>query len=319
MYKVKSIYSGFEDISVKCSMYKIAPLSSFTASSQCPEVELQNSDLTELTKRHSDILEKLELIQRKLEGLKIKSDRSQVKPHQNGVPKSDDGSGCIKEGGCQEVVVKCDPEHPPWVLLPAIAAFRKEGISVMCSSSTHSSLLPSPALHSAGRPAVDPRLAALFCSNSVPGGDRSSHQLLISVIWRAGERIDKMGCRTVVAPLTSAPIRGQMNLLRYLYRLLPHSPYESLSLAETEACDALLDLCGHAMRPDHASCRKAKQQLESLASPPTSAMLCCAVWAALRQGAGDGALTQGKHVTKPLATWYNQFSAALIEEGGVSA
>ena len=51
-------------------------------------------------------------------------------------------------------------------------------------------------------------------------------------------------------------------------------------------------------------------------SPPTSAMLCCAVWAALRQGAGDGALTQGKHVTKPLAVWYNQFSAALIEEGG---
>ena len=86
---------------------------------------MQNSDLTELTKRHSDILEKLELIQRKLEGLKIKSDRSQVKPHQNGVPKSDDGSGCIKVSvGCNSIGFS-DPQYR---ILSKVRNFREENV-----------------------------------------------------------------------------------------------------------------------------------------------------------------------------------------------
>ena len=185
----------------------------------------------------------------------------------------------------------CNPAFTtPWVILPVVSDFRRQGVSVMCSNHIHSSLLgvsppPPPSMYSSllppptiiprysQYPAVDARLTELFNSKSIPEGDRCAHQLLITVIWGTSEQMARMGCSTVVKPFSGPPIRGQINLLRYLYRLMPQNPYESLPPSELALADQLLDLCDHASRtswscattrPDHTSCRDAAKEVQSI-------------------------------------------------------
>ena len=126
-------------------------------------------------------------------------------------------------GRTADIVVRCDPSHPVYSLQHVVSLMEGAGLSVHTSSHCHSSLASS--LPSA-------LVSFLPCSKV----SRSQAKARLTVIWSSVGR----ECEVMVSPLTQTVIRGEVNLLRYLARLLP-----TLLKYETEpslhCLDSLLD------------------------------------------------------------------------------
>ena len=120
----------------------------------------------------------------------------------------------------QDLVVRCSPSHAPHSLPRVVRLMEGAGLSVHTSLHCHSSL-PSP---------LPPALLN-FLPPSKTG--RGQAQVKLTLVWSEVGR----DCEVMLSPLTQTLIRGEVNLLRYLARLLP----SVLQYEEVAGLDCLLD------------------------------------------------------------------------------
>jgi len=105
-----------------------------------------------------------------------------------------------------DLVVKCPPSRPPHSLPLLLNLLSAAGVPVHTSQHTHSSC-------GGGLP---DHLSTFLKPTEVP---RSKASLRLTVIWCEEGSGD---CQLLVSPLTQLPIRGEVNLLRYIARLYPN-------------------------------------------------------------------------------------------------
>jgi hypothetical protein len=120
-----------------------------------------------------------------------------------------------------DLVVRCPPSRPPHSLPLVVDLLTSVGVPVHTSQHTHSSC--------GGK--LPETLSTFLPPTEV---SRSKANLRLTVIWCEEGSGD---CQLLVSPLTQSPIRGEVNLLRYLARLYP----TVLSYEDSSAQDEYLD------------------------------------------------------------------------------
>ena len=121
------------------------------------------------------------------------------------------------------MVVRCSPSHPAFSLPSLLHLLARAGVTVHTSTHSHSSLTAS----------LPPALLSFLPSSQV---SRSQAQVRLTLVWSQVGR----ECEVMVSPLTQTTIRGEVNLLRYLARLLPAVlRYEDLP--GLQSLDSILD------------------------------------------------------------------------------
>merc|ERR1719341_1997593 len=118
-----------------------------------------------------------------------------------------------------DLVVRSPPSRPPHSLPLLVDLLAAAGVPVHTSQHTHSSC--------GGK--VPDTLSTFLPPTEV---SRSKANLRLTVIWCEEGSGD---CQLLVSPLTQSPIRGEVNLLRYLARLYPALlSYEGPSCSEQD-------------------------------------------------------------------------------------
>jgi len=128
-------------------------------------------------------------------------------------------------GRTGDLVVHCNPSHPPYSLPALVALLQDSGLTVHTSCHAHSSV---------------PSLAAgLLSFLPATQAARATAQVRLTVIWRAVGR----DCELLVSPLTQSVIRGEANVLRYFARLFPSViPYEQQATSQDLLLDSISSL-----------------------------------------------------------------------------
>ncbi|CAL1262670.1 unnamed protein product [Larinioides sclopetarius] len=183
MYHVRPLYDFTSNIVLPTCMYKMNNLhdSKFSESSQ--EVSSKSLDLAELEKSQLKIIQKLEDLKEKV--LKLKQE-----------------FGVASEnnlGKFQDIVVKANPKSPPlsiWILYNLFA----QSTPTRLVTYKHSSLKVIPE-----------DIKQLQNSSS-----SNSCNLSLTIIWRDGDKDHEM----MIDPIHQGMIEGEVNIVRYLSRLL---------------------------------------------------------------------------------------------------
>jgi len=147
--------------------------------------------------------------------------RDQVNAYQKslGLPASTSAAPSELPSKPSDLVVRCPPSRPPHSLPLVVDLLTSAGVPVHTSQHTHSSC--------GGK--LPETLSTFLPPTEVP---RSKANLRLTVIWCEEGSGD---CQLLVSPLTQSPIRGEVNLLRYLARLYPTVlSYEGPSCSEQD-------------------------------------------------------------------------------------
>ncbi|XP_055936052.1 aminoacyl tRNA synthase complex-interacting multifunctional protein 2-like [Argiope bruennichi] len=184
MYHVRPLYDFTSNIVLPTCMYKMNNLHDSKFSTEFShEVSSKSLDLAELEKSQLNIIHKLEDLKEKV--LKLKAEFGVT---------SDNNLGKF-----QDIVVKANPKSPPlsiWVLYHLIA----QSTPTRLVTYKHSSLN-----------AIPEEIRQLQNSSS-----SESCNLSLTVIWRDGDRDHEM----MIDPIHQGMIEGEVNIVRYLSRLL---------------------------------------------------------------------------------------------------
>lgn len=150
-----------------------------------------------LEQRWNSILSKLQVLHTELQELKISSDKLE--------------NGYQKEAGKNlDFVIISDPQHPPYslvVLLKLLASRYR----IQISSHVHSSISCVPS-----------ELRSFL--NCPSNGSGTGNYINITLIWKkVGKNPSLIEC-----PISNGTIAGEVNVARYLNRLLEQKPFPAL-------------------------------------------------------------------------------------------
>jgi len=216
MYFMKPVFDLDAKVQVPDCMYTLPVIqSSNTIPGVGVGVSSSSGVLEALEARQDAILARLERLKvdvaayRSSLGLENGDCQTQVKP--------------ALVGRTQDMVVRCSPSHPAFSLPSLLHLLAGAGVTVHTSTHSHSSLTAS----------LPPALLSFLPPSQA---SRSQAQVRLTLVWSDVGR----ECEVMVSPLTQTTIRGEVNLLRYLARLLPAVlRYEDLP--GLQSLDSILD------------------------------------------------------------------------------
>uniref|UniRef100_A0A023GKW9 Putative aminoacyl trna synthetase complex-interacting multifunctional protein 2 n=1 Tax=Amblyomma triste TaxID=251400 RepID=A0A023GKW9_AMBTT len=238
MYRIKPIYEEIASVEIPTCMYRVPSMYGETCTANVPNGEVPNNTqdlVAELEQRQQQLLERLSHLKKLVENIKPSQPHKQqdsitmvsaVAAVSASAPMLADKRG----GSLVDVVVSASPDNPPWSLWPLHRLLSRQK-RVLLSCHTHSSVN--------GLPSHLSSLAA-GAENGILSGSRTSYDLALTLVWK---KVD-WDCEVMVSPLLQTAIVGEVNLIRYLGRLLSPS-YESADAASVTDVDHWLSLAHH--------------------------------------------------------------------------
>lgn len=242
MYRVTPIYEEISGVELPDCMYRVANVYGETCAANVPNggmpIDNAGDMVAELEHRQQQLLERLNHLRELVECVKAKPPSkeaspgeavSSVKP-QAAVPTRVAMPVGKRSGSLVDIVVSASPDHPPWSLWP-LRRLLSQHMRVLFACHTHSSVgaLPAELSFLAAGPDSGPSAES-----------RMSHDLALTLVWK---QVDQ-NCEVMVSPVLQAAIVGEVNLIRYLGRLLNPS-YESGDAATATEVDHWLSLAHH--------------------------------------------------------------------------
>ncbi|KAI8796982.1 aminoacyl tRNA synthase complex-interacting multifunctional protein 2 [Biomphalaria glabrata] len=265
MYNMKSYYSSTEDSTA-------------------------NTPIANLEKRHDDVLKRLEQLQSSVSKLgekyqvskatepaiqaKVLEGTRKPPPVTSQLTGSRGTSGSkpmFISGSVVDLVINVDPSKIPLSLI-ILCERLSEQYTVLKSTYSHSSVSGT----------VPDRLQNLLTSNGIKRGDS---QVVINFVWKKVA----YGPELIVDPTRQTPIQGEVNVARYLARLLNPS-WDQDDIVRATQQDELLDLAQLQILEGNTKERAAAvKSLNSLlgkktwldGESPNIADICC--WSAVQQ------------------------------------
>ncbi|XP_077490610.1 aaRS-interacting multifunctional protein 2 isoform X1 [Amblyomma americanum] len=305
MYRVKPIYKEIASVELPTCMYRVPSVYGETRAASIPNGEMPSSDtqdlVAELEQRQQQLLERLNHLRKLVENIKTSQPSKQqdsagmVSAQVTAVSTSVPTAAGKKSGSLVDIVVSASPDNPPWSLWPLRRLLSRQK-RVLLSCHTHSSVSELPS-----------NLASLAAGpeKGISAAPRTSYDLALTLVWK---QVDQ-DCEVMVSPLLQAAILGEVNLIRYLGRLLSPS-YEAADAATATEVDHWLSLAHHGLihgknKEQQAVLKALNAQLGKtsyvLGSAPGLADI--ALWSALLQtNLSSGAPSNVKMWLKALAT-----------------
>lgn len=238
MYRVKPIYEEIAAVELPDCMYRVASVYGESSAANVPngEMPMDNAGdmVAELERRQQQLLERLNHLKELVEDVKAKSTFKQPSPGEAvkaaTVPTQAPMRVSKRTGSLVDVVVNASPDRPPWSLWP-LRRLLSQHLRVLFACHTHSSVgaLPTNLSFLAAGPDKGPSAES-----------RMSHDLALTLVWK---QVDQ-NCEVMVSPVLQAAIVGEVNLIRYLGRLLSPS-YESGNAVTATEVDYWLSLAHH--------------------------------------------------------------------------
>ncbi|XP_075557573.1 aaRS-interacting multifunctional protein 2 isoform X1 [Dermacentor variabilis] len=238
MYRVTPIYEEINAVELPNCMYRVANVYGETCAANVPNggmpIDNAGDMVAELEHRQQQLLERLNHLRELVESVKGKPPSKQANPGEavssETVPARVVMPVGKRSNSLVDIVVSASPDHPPWSLWP-LRRLLSQHMRVLFACHTHSSVGTLPAHLS-------------FLAASADGGpwveSRMSHDLALTLVWK---QVDQ-NCEVMVSPVLQAAIVGEVNLIRYLGRLLNPS-YESGDAATATEVDHWLSLAHH--------------------------------------------------------------------------
>uniref|UniRef100_A0A1B6M7B0 AIMP2 thioredoxin-like domain-containing protein n=1 Tax=Graphocephala atropunctata TaxID=36148 RepID=A0A1B6M7B0_9HEMI len=230
MYELKPVVHFHGAMDLTNTMYKMKNIYNTNISSTeenitnaLPNVLEQNSpvDVEEIKRRQEAILKQLTLLKEQMLVLREelgKKNSSSVSKKEGPSFAATIAKEIAWDGVIKEVVLHANPDSPPYSLL-AVNLLWPEVLRLQVTCHSHSSVQT-----------LSPHLAAFSALAATPNPN-----LQMRLIWKQMGR----DCELVISPLSHCPIRGEVNLLRYLYRTVSsaHDLLDDIKL------DSTLDIC----------------------------------------------------------------------------
>lgn len=174
-----------------------------------------------LERRQEVILQRLRGLETVLQGLKDTYKTSAMPPNSSGSKsvKRSTGKPVDLGDGVLDLVISADPDQVPYSIF-VMFQLLQEKFRVRGSTHVHSSVTSKCA------------------TNLFPSGDgRSDYQIILTLIWKKVPN----GPELMVNPSKQSAIQGEVNIVRYIRRLLD-STAEAEDPATMATCDEVLDL-----------------------------------------------------------------------------
>uniref|UniRef100_L7M307 Putative aminoacyl trna synthase complex-interacting multifunctional protein 2 n=1 Tax=Rhipicephalus pulchellus TaxID=72859 RepID=L7M307_RHIPC len=236
MYRVTPIYEAIASVELPNCMYRVASVYGETAN--IPNGVMPTDDMAdmvaELERRQQELLERLNHLKELVDNVAAKS--TSLQPVTGGavraatVPARAPMRVVKRTGSLVDIVVNASPDHPPWSLWP-LRRLLSHHMRVLFACHTHSSVGTLPANLS---------FLAAGPDNGPSSESRISHDLALTLVWK---QVDE-NCEVMVSPVLQTTIVGEVNLIRYLGRLLSPS-YESGDAVTATEVDYWLSLAHH--------------------------------------------------------------------------
>ncbi|KAH3782582.1 aminoacyl tRNA synthase complex-interacting multifunctional protein 2-like [Dreissena polymorpha] len=132
-------------------------------------------------------------------------------------------SPLASSSGIHDMVINADPNAPPLSLF-VLFEMLKQRYSVLATSYVHSSVSD-----------VNPRLTEMVVCGSQTA--RGNHQVALSLVWKKVEN----GPELMVSPAKQSVITGEVNIARYINRLI--SPgFDTTDIVKATTADEWLDM-----------------------------------------------------------------------------
>ncbi|CAN8002478.1 unnamed protein product [Ixodes hexagonus] len=242
MYRVEPIYGQTGPIELPTCMYRVDSVYGEADTSAISGSEMQTSvgaDLVQqLETRQQQLLNKLESLRKLAQKAKESADFSKAEGTlsagqtlANSVPASS-SSTALGGSPLLDVVLGASPSQPPFSLWP-LKRLLSERRRVLLSCHVHSSVSSLPQRIG--------DLSRLYDESS-NGQPRSFYDLALTLVWK---QVDG-DCELMVNPLLQVAISGEVNLIRYVGRLLDPS-YESVGPVGATEVDHWLDQAHHGL------------------------------------------------------------------------
>lgn len=284
MYRVKPIYEEIVSVELPTCMYRIPSVYAETRAANIPNGGMPSSNtqdlVAELEQRQQQLLERLNHLRKLVENIKTSQPSKQLDSASvvNAVATVSASAPIMagsRNGSLVDIVVSASPDNPPWSLWP-LRRLLSQQKRVLLSCHTHSSVneLPSNLAFLAAGP-----------ESGISSGPRMSYDLALTLVWK---QVD-LDCEVMVNPLLQAAIVGEVNLIRYLGRLLSPS-YESADAASATEVDRWLSLVHHGLI--HGKNKEQQAVLKALNAQlgktpyvlgPAPGLADIALWSALLQ------------------------------------
>ncbi|KAL1472942.1 hypothetical protein MTO96_022713 [Rhipicephalus appendiculatus] len=218
MYRVTPIYEEIASVELPNCMYRVASVYGETSTTNIPNGVMPIDDtgnmVAELERRQQQLLERLNHLKELMDNVTAKS--TSLQPIPGGavkaatVPARAPMQVGKRTSSLVDIVVNASPDHPPWSLWP-LRRLLSQHMRVLFACHTHSSVGALPAN--------------------------------LSFLAAGPDTVDE-NCEVMVSPVLQAAIVGEVNLIRYLGRLLSPS-YESGDAATATEVDYWLSLAHH--------------------------------------------------------------------------
>ncbi|XP_067129501.1 aminoacyl tRNA synthase complex-interacting multifunctional protein 2 [Centruroides vittatus] len=217
MYKLQPIYDfKSEFIELPTNMYSLHNIYG-----RSPDSKHESNELLNLAKQQENLLDKLRVLEMKLMEMNDEIDTDfgtvlEVSSKLTDFP--------IAMSKYQDIVINANPNHPPlsvWILCRLL----KKQSNILLNIHIHSSVISLP-----------DHVKLLEGDNS--DDLRTNHQIVITLIWK--ETVGK-DPEMMISPIMQAAIKGEINIARYLARLLTPS-YDSGDAVSVTEIDNWLDM-----------------------------------------------------------------------------
>ncbi|XP_052772597.1 aminoacyl tRNA synthase complex-interacting multifunctional protein 2-like [Mya arenaria] len=231
MFTVKPFYEPQRKVELPDVMYKVKNFHEETSSNSA---DISSMDpVLALEMRQEKILTRLGELRQTLDQLKSRYAVTDTTPPPSKPGKATKVAAAVKSTsavaikspigkGIHDIVIYADPARPPLALF-VLFEMLKQKYTVLATSYTHSSLT-----------GIDLRFSDVIRSGSQV--TRGNHQLALSVVWKKVEN----GPELMVSPAKQSVITGEVNIARYLNRLI--SPdFDTSDITMATMADEWLD------------------------------------------------------------------------------
>lgn len=219
MYPMKPVYHSMNVSELPTCMYK---MNNYHSHNGDVSTDSSQSEVQLLMSRQDTIISKLESLKKRIDSMTASSS-SQISAQGSSRASGNLPSGPgVKPKGLtlpRDVVICCNPKTAPKTLLSVLDRLRAT-YKVLCTYHIHSSAKSSPCLD----------LSKHGFQTNLIGEGRSDKDTVITWIWK-----DCTDCEMVVNPVKHTKICNQVNVCRYLMRLLgdyPADPVKATKLDE---------------------------------------------------------------------------------------
>ncbi|XP_071501616.1 aminoacyl tRNA synthase complex-interacting multifunctional protein 2-like [Diadema antillarum] len=301
MFKLDPVYDfSNAKLDLPDCMFKMANIHDGGNTSSAPEGEIDPA-LAALEQRQESILTELESLKTQVAALS-----SKIQPGvtvQVAAAAVSSGEPSKLNSGCLcDVVIYANPNNPPYSLL-VLYELLKQQYRCMTRVHAHSSVSSVPE-----------KLLRYFEENGIhAASNRGDNQLSLTLIWKNVTH----GPEMKVKASSQTPIQGEVNILRYLSRLLTPT-YDAADITTVTSIDGFLDLTSSTIlkgssKEKAAAVRTLNSTLGKrtwlVGESPTIADI--AVWSALHQtGQNSGAPSNVQKWLKACAA-QSQFRTAV--------